>query len=116
MTIAHDVMTPEQRRSVALEYFTRLDARDFDALARLFAGDAQLCLPGQGAARGIDAVTAALPDAAPAEAMHESAYFTFVAAEDTLVVEGTTSTGGRFCAVFEVRDFLIERLFVYTGG
>jgi hypothetical protein len=48
--------------------------------------------------------------------MYESAYFNFAAAEDTLVVEGAISAGGRFCAVFEVRDFLIERLFVYTGG
>jgi ketosteroid isomerase-like protein len=112
MTIARDVMTAEQRRSVALECFLLLERGERDELLKLFAGDAQVCVPGRGPARGAAAVGDALETLVGAA--YETAYFNFVAADDALVVEGATAAGARFCTVFEIRDFLIERMFAYA--
>ena len=62
-----------------------------------------------------------------AEIKHDYAYFNFVCEGDMLVVEGTSSGSthsgaewragvthaGRWCDVFEIRDFKIQRLFIY---
>jgi hypothetical protein len=58
---------------------------------------------------------------------HDYAYFNYIINGDQVVVEGTSSGmtadgvewragvthAGRWCDVFEIRDFKIQRLFIY---
>ena len=127
MTVTHDVMTDEQRRSVALEYIKRTD-RGEDVLP-LFAGDAQVFFPKWGLATGREEYERLFADAGAllSGIRHDYAYFNYVVQGDTVVVEGTSSgttaggaewragdgAAGRWCEVFEIRDFLIHRCFVY---
>jgi hypothetical protein len=120
-------MTDEQRKAVALAYFTRMDSgRDF---VKLFADNAYVCFPKHKPAHGIKHIQDLFSDIAVriARMAHHAPYFNWVVAGDVVVVEGFTSgvlvdgtswqgaydLGGRFCNVFEIRDGLIQRLNVY---
>jgi ketosteroid isomerase-like protein len=129
MAIATQTMTDDQRKSVVLEYFRRLD-RGADVLD-LFDEHAEVYFPKWGVARGVKQ----LPDlyrglGTMFKAMsHWPAYLNVVVDGDMVAVEGlsagVTSDGkawrpddadgyaGRWCEVFEVRNFLIERCSVY---
>lgn len=127
MTLTRETMTDAQRKSVALEYFERLDRSEdfFD----LFADDAQVFLPKWGIANGREEFEKLFGDLASmiSEVTHDYAYFNHVVQGDMVVVEGTsfgtTADGtewragvthaGRWCDVFEIRDFLIQCCFVY---
>ncbi len=127
MSITTQQMTNEQRRSVALEYLKRLDRGDdiFD----LFADDAQVYFPKWGVATGRTEYEKLFADLGSllSGIKHDYAYFNYVVAGDTVVVEGTSSGttadgtewragvshAGRWCDVFEIRDFLIQRCFIY---
>lgn len=121
-------MTYEQIKSVALDYLKRLDRGE--DIFELFAPDAQAFVPKWGIATGVaeirDAFT--MMGGKIASIRHDYAYFNFIHAGDALVVEGTTSGRtadgaswqaagtnhqGRWCAVFEIRDDHIHRLFIY---
>jgi ketosteroid isomerase-like protein len=120
-------MTDEQRKSVALEYFRRLD-RGEDFL-ELFADDAQVYFPKWGVANGRAEMERLFTElgALFTEIEHVSEYFNYVIQGDMVVVEGTTfgvaadgtpwragvSHAGRWCDVFEIRDFKIQRCFIY---
>lgn len=122
-----DPMHREQRKAVVLEYFRRLDAGG-DLLA-LFAEDATARFPKWGIARGRAAIGQMFRDVGGliSEIHHHHEQFNVVLEQDMVVVEGTshgvTADGtpwragdthaGRWCDVFEVRDFAIQRCFVY---
>lgn len=127
MAVATHTMTDEQRKSVALEYLKRLDlGKDiFD----LFDDDAYVYFPKWGLAKGIDQIKQMFTDLLGIlkEIEHHNEYFNYAVQGDVVVVEGSshgvTADGvewragvthaGRWCDVFEIRDFKIHRLFVY---
>ena len=122
MAIVQQNMTEEQRKSVALEYLKRLDRGEhfFD----LFAEDAQLFFPKWGLANGLAEIEKLFSDVATIlkAIRHDYAYLNYIVQGDLVVVEGTSSgtlsngsqwQGGRWCDVFEIRDFKIQRLFIY---
>lgn len=121
-------MTDQQRKSLVLEYFRRLDSGgDF---LELFADDARVFYPKWGVATGVEEIGQLFADVAEVvNAMqHDYEYFNYVVDGTTVVVEGTstgetadgtpwrpdgTPGGGRWCDVFEVDDGEITRLFIY---
>jgi ketosteroid isomerase-like protein len=127
MAVATKTMTDEQRRSLALEYLKRLDRGEdfFD----LFADDVQMYFPKYGVVDGVDEVRKLFASTAKiiAKIKHDYAHFNYIVQGDMVVVEGTsagaTTNGrewragvthaGRWCDVFEIRDFKIQRLFIY---
>jgi ketosteroid isomerase-like protein len=127
MTVTTQTMTREQRKSVALEYFKRLD-RGGDLL-ELFAEDADAYFPKWGVARGKDEIARMFGDVAKlfSEINHHPEYLKFIVEDDMVVVEGITSGmaadgvpwragvthAGRWCDVFEIRDSKIQRCFIY---
>jgi ketosteroid isomerase-like protein len=127
MSVTQQTMTEEQRKSVALEYLKRLDqGKDF---FELFSEDAQVYFPKWGLANGLEEVRQMFSDLGSIlkSIRHDYAYFNYISQGDLLVVEGTsygvTADGtewragvthsGRWCDVFEIRDFQIQRLFIY---
>lgn len=127
MTLTQQVMTDEQRKSVALEYLKRLDRGEniFD----LFADDAQVFFPKWGLANGREEFERLFHDLASIlkSIRHDYAYFNYIIQGDHVVVEGTSSgrtaedtewragvtDAGCWCDVFEIRDFKIQRVFIY---
>lgn len=127
MTVTQQTMTEEQRKSVALEYLKRLDHGEgfFD----LFADDAQVYFPKWGLANGRAEYERLFADLASIlkSIRHDYAYFNYIIQGDHVVVEGTSygitaddtewragvTHAGRWCDVFEVRDFKIQRVFIY---
>lgn len=125
-SIAPD-MTTEQRKAVALEYLKRLDrGQDF---FELFDENVQFYFPKVGLSDGIDALRDGFAKVGSLlkGIKHDYAYFNYVVAGDTVVIEGTSSGqaadgtefragvthAGRWCDVFEIRGGKIHRLFVY---
>jgi hypothetical protein len=120
-------MTREQMRSVVVEYFKRFD-RGGDVLA-LFAEDADVYFPKWGVARGREEIGRCFGDVAQlfTEILHHPEYLKMVIEGDVVVVEGITSGvaadgtewragvthAGRFVDWFEIRDFQIQRCFIY---
>ena len=120
-------MSDEQRKAVALEYLLRLD-RGGDFLS-LFDDNARVYFPKWGIAQGRDAYERLFSDLMGIikAVNHDYAYFNYVVQGDLVVVEGTSSGttakekpwragvthAGRWCDVFEIRDFKIHRLFIY---
>lgn len=120
-------MTDEQRKSVALEYFKRLDTGgDF---FELFADDARVYFPKWGVASGRTEIEKLFGDVGStlSSIEHHYEYFNYVINDDVVVVEGTShgstadgiewrggvTQAGRFCDVFEIRNGKIQRLFIY---
>ena len=123
-----DPMTDEQRQSVVLAYFRRLDAGK--AFIDLFTEDARVFYPKWGVATGHEEIEQLFSDVdGTVNAMaHDYEYFNYITNGPTVVVEGTSSGetadgmtwrpdgtpgGGRWCDVFEVTDGQIRRLFIY---
>ena len=120
-------MTDEQRKSVALEYFKRLDSGG--DLLELFAEDARVYFPKWGVANGRAEIDKLFQDVGStlSSIKHHYEYFNYMIKDDVIVVEGTShgttaedvewrggvTHAGRFCDVFEIRDFKIQRLFIY---
>jgi ketosteroid isomerase-like protein len=127
MAVTTQTMTDEQRKSVALEYLKRLDRGE--AFLDLFAQDAQVYFPKWGLANGMEEVQKLFTDLGSilSGIRHDYAYFNYICQGDLVVVEGTsygtTANGtewragvthaGRWCDVFEIRDFKIQRVFIY---
>ncbi len=101
MALTTQTMTDEQRKSVAVEYLKAFDnggvTSTGGSILDLFADDAQV-------------------------------YFNWVISGDTVVCEGTSHgehrdgpwragvpewAAGRWCDVFEIRDWKIQRCFIY---
>ena len=133
MAIASQTMTDEQRKSVALEYLKAFDKAGVTSagasILDLFADDAQLFFPKWGVATGKDEIGRLFTDVGGtiSAITHDYATFNWVmTGTDTFACEGTSygehrdggwragmTHAGRWCDVFEVRDFLIQRCFVY---
>jgi hypothetical protein len=133
MALTRTTMTDEQRKSVALEYLKAFDhggvTSEGGTLIDLFAPDAQVHFPKWGLADGRNAIAQLFGDVGATIASIKHAYADFdwiMTGSDLFAVEGTSigehrdgpwragvTHSGRWCDVFEVRDFLIQRCFIY---
>ena len=135
MAVAVQTMTDEQRKSVALEYLKAFDNGGITStgasILELFATDAQVYFPKWGVATGkaqIGEMFGAVGGRLKA-IRHDYANFNWIfSGGDTIVAEGTSYGehndgpwragvpewgAGRWCDVFEIRDFKIQRCFIY---
>jgi hypothetical protein len=133
MAVAKQTMTDEQRKSVAIEYLKAFDnggtTSTGGSILDLFADDAQAYFPKWGLANGKEEVGRLFGDvgATITQIRHNYADFNWImTGGDTFSCEGTSfgehrdgqwragvTHSGRWCDVFEVRDFLIQRCFIY---
>jgi ketosteroid isomerase-like protein len=120
-------MNDEQRKAIALAYFKRMDRGD--NVLDLFDEHAEVYFPKWGIARGREQIATLFGDLMGiiAEIAHDVTYANVVQQGDTVVVEAAsrgklkngvswragTSHAGRWCDVFEIRDFRIQRCFIY---
>ncbi len=127
--VTTQTMTAEQRKSVALEYLKLLDAGKFGPMFDLFADDATVYFPKWGIASGKDQITQMFTDLGSilASIKHDYAHFNYIFHGDYVVVEGTsfgttsdgvtwkagTTHAGFWADVFEIRDFKIQRVYIY---
>lgn len=135
MCIARQTMTDDQRKSVVIEYLKAFDrggtTSNGGKLLDLFASDAQVYFPKWGIATGTEQIAKLFSDvgATIKSIRHHYADFNWVLSGcDVVVCEGTSHGvhrdgawradapewgAGRWCDVFEIRDFLIQRCFIY---
>ncbi|MBO0681592.1 MAG: nuclear transport factor 2 family protein [Candidatus Dormibacteraeota bacterium] len=135
MGLTRQTMTDEQRKSVALEYLKAFDhggvTSDGRSILDLFASDAEVYFPKWGLASGRDEIGQMFTEVGSTlkSIQHHYSHFNWVfSGGDTLVCEGTSHgehrdgpwragdpewSAGRWCDVFEVRDWLIQRCFIY---
>jgi hypothetical protein len=134
MAVCTQTMTDEQRKSVALEYLKAFDKAGVTStggsILDLFATDAQVYFPKWGLADGTAEIGRLFTDvgATIKSIVHDYSHFNWIISGDMVVCEGTShgehrdgpwragapETGaGRWCDVFEIRDFLIQRCFIY---
>jgi hypothetical protein len=133
MAISRHPMTDEQRKSVALEYLKAFDNKGVTStggsILDLFAEDAQVFFPKWGLATGKAHIGMLFTDFGSLleSVLHDYASFKWImTGTDIFACEGTSSGvhrdgawragvthAGRWCDVFEVRDFLIQRCFIY---
>lgn len=135
MALTTQTMTDEQRKSVALEYLKAFDnggvTSTGGSLLDLFAHDAQVYFPKWGLATGEEEITRLFGEvgATITSIVHHYSHFNWVfSGSDTVVVEGTSHGehrdgpwraglpehgAGRWCDVFEIRDWKIQRCFIY---
>ena len=135
MTIARGTMTDEQRKSVALEYLMAFDhggrTSSGGSILDLFASDAQVYFPKWGLANGREEIGRMFGDVGAtlkSITHHYSSFNWIFSGGDVVVCEGTSHGehmdgpwragvpewgAGRWCDVFEIRDWLITRCFIY---
>ena len=135
MALTRETMTDEQRKSVALEYLKAFDrggqTSDGSSILDLFADDAQVYFPKWGLATGKDEIGTLFADVGGTleSILHHYAQFNWVfSGSDVIVCEGTSEGthhdgpwragapewgAGRWCDVFEIRDWKIQRCFIY---
>ena len=135
MALTRQTMTDEQRKSVALEYLTAYDnggvTSTGGSILDLFASDAQVYFPKWGLANGKDEIGKLFGEVVSRgkSIRHDYAGFNWIfTGTDLFACEGTSHGehadgpwragvpewgAGRWCDVFEVRDFLIQRCFIY---
>ena len=135
MAIAQQTMSDEQRKSVALEYLKAFDnggvTSTGDSILSLFATDAQVMFPKWGVATGRDEIGQMFGDVGGTikQIVHHYSNFNWImTGTDMFACEGTSHGeheagpwragvpewgAGRWCDVFEVRDFQIQRCFIY---
>jgi ketosteroid isomerase-like protein len=133
VAVASQTMTDEQRKSVALEYLKAFDNGGVTStgagILDLFADDAQVYFAKWGLANGKEQIGQMFTDVgATLESIrHDYATLNWImTGTDVFACEGTSygahrdgpwragvTHAGRWCDVFEVRDFLIQRVFIY---
>ena len=135
MAVSRQAMTDEQRKSVALEYLKAFDNKGVTSnggsILDLFADDAQVYFPKWGIASGKDQIGKLFGDVGGTikSIEHHYSHFNWIFSGSDLVVCEGTSHGehkdgrwragvpehgaGRWCDVFEIRDFKIQRVFIY---
>jgi hypothetical protein len=135
MAVSTQTMTDEQRKSVAIEYLKAFDNAGVtstgDSILDLFAEDAQVYFPKWGIANGKEQIGQLFGDVGGTlkSIRHDYASFNWVfSGSDVVVAEGTSYgehrdgtwragvpywAAGRWCDVFEIRDFKIQRCFIY---
>jgi len=128
-------MTDDERKAIALGYLRAVDNKGVTesggSILDLFADDAVVYYPKWGIARGKQEIVRMLMDVtAPLQSVnhhHDEVNWIF-SGGDTVVCEGVSHgvhrdgpwqadsppwASGRYCDVFEIRDGLIHRCFVY---
>ena len=136
MALTTQTMTDEQRKSVALEYLKAFDnggvTSTGDSILSLFADDAQVYFPKWGLANGKEQIgqmfgdvgghdqvasctttptsTGCSPDRTPSCARAPATASTRTDPGGPARPEWAA---GRWCDVFEIRDWLIQRCFIY---
>jgi len=135
MAITRETMTDEQRKSVALEYLKAFDnggvTSTGGSILDLFAEDAQVYFPKWGLATGKQQIGKLFSDVGSTikRIEHHYSHLNWIFSGSDLVVCEGTSHGehrdgpwragvpewgaGRWCDVFEIRDWLIHRVFIY---
>src|SRR5688500_5724294 len=133
MAISRQAMTDEQRKSVALEYLKAFDNKGVTSsggsILDLFADDAQVYFPKWGLATGKRQIGQLFTDFGGGirHILHDYATFNWImTGTDMFAVEGTSagehaegacragvSPAGRRWDGFQVRDFLVQRCFIY---
>jgi hypothetical protein len=135
MAVTRETMTDEQRKSVALEYLKAFDnggvTSSGGSILDLFAEDARVMFPQWGIGEGKDEVGRLFGDVGRTlkGIKHHYEEFTWIFSGSDLVACEGTSHGehddgpwragtpewgaGRWCDVFEIRGFLIQRAFIY---
>jgi hypothetical protein len=133
MAISRETMTDDQRKSVALEYLKAFDnggvTSTGGSILDLFADDAQVYFAKWGLANGKEQIGQLFGDVGGTigAIRHDYSHFNWImGGGDTFACEGTSygehrdgpwragvTHAGRWCDVFEVRDFLIQRCFIY---
>ena len=135
MALSHETMTDEQRKSVALEYLKAFDNGGVTStggnILDLLAEDAQVYFPKWGLATGKGEIGKLFGDVGGTikSITHHYSHFNWIFSGGDLVVAEGTSHGehqdgpwragipewgaGRWCDVFEIRDWLIQRCFIY---
>ncbi|MCP9946618.1 nuclear transport factor 2 family protein [Streptomyces somaliensis] len=135
MAVAPVPMTDEQRKAVVTAYFKAFDnggvGADGTPVLDFFAEDADFFFPKWGLARGKAEIARMFGDLGGTVKSIEHHVWSFnwiTTGTDLLAVEGTTHGehrdgswrvgtpewgAGRWCGVFEVRDFLVQRAFIY---
>jgi hypothetical protein len=134
VVVSTQAMTDEQRKSVALEYLKGFDNGGITStgagILDLFAPDAQVYFPKWGLANGKDEIGRLFTEVGGTikAITHHYSHFNWIISGDLVVAEGTShgehrdgpwragspeSGAGRWCDVFEIRDFLIQRCFIY---
>jgi ketosteroid isomerase-like protein len=133
VAIARETMTDEQRKSVALEYLKAFDnggvTSTGESILELFAPDAQVYFAKWGLAEGREQIGEMFGAVGSTLKFikHDYASFNWImSGTDLFACEGTSfgehqdggwragvTHAGRWCDVFEVRDFQIHRCFIY---
>ena len=135
MALTRQTMTDEQRKSVAIEYLKAFDnggkTSDGGSILDLFAEDAQVYFPKWGVAKGRGEIGRLFSDVGAtlkSITHHYSGLNWIDSGAGILVCEGTSHGehvdgpwragepewgAGRWCDVFEIRDGLIQRCFIY---
>jgi ketosteroid isomerase-like protein len=135
MPLSNQTMTDEQRKLVVLEYLKAIDnggvTSTGGSMLDLFADDAQVFFPKWGIASGKERIGQLFGDLGSSfkSIEHHYAEFNWIfSGGDVLVCEGTSHGvhrdgpwragvpewgAGRWCDVFEVRDWKIQRCFIY---
>jgi hypothetical protein len=133
VALSTQTMSDEQRKSVALEYLKAFDNAGVTStggsILDLFAEDAQLYFPKWGLATGKEQIAQVFTDvgATIKSIRHDYSHFNWImTGTDVFACEGTSygehrdgpwragvAHAGRWCDVFEIRDFLIQRCFIY---
>ena len=134
MALSHDVMTDEQRKSVALEYLKAFDnggvTSTGGSILDLFAEDAQVYFPKWGLATGKAEIGKLFGDvggrssrsltttristgSSPAATCLSSRARATASIRTVRGARESRMGAGRWCDVFEIRDWLIQRCFIY---
>lgn len=130
-----DATAGERRKAVVIGYLKAFDnggtGADGRGVLDFFAEDAHFFFPKWGLAKGKAEISRLFGDLGPtvkAISHHFESFNWFQDGSDVIVAEGTTHgehrdgpwrvgvpewAAGRFCGVFEIRDGLIQRCFIY---
>jgi len=129
MTLSHDTMTDDQRRTLIVDYFNTFDAGG-DVL-QYFHPDARVWFPKWGLAVGVEQIEKMFADLGGAMRRidHHVTELTYIFTGGGLcAVEGVTHGehrdgswragepqwgAGRWCDVFEINDWKIQRCYIY---
>lgn len=136
MTLTTAAMTDEQRKSVILEFLKAMDRQGVTStggsILDLLADDAQVYFPKYGFAYGKERIGQMFADLGTTvkSINHHYADFNWIfSGSDVIAVEGTSHgehndgpwgaagspewNSGRWCDIFEIRDGVIQRVFIY---
>jgi ketosteroid isomerase-like protein len=135
MDITRQTMTDEDRKSLVVQYLKAFDragvTEDGGSILDLFADDARVYFPKWGVATGREQIGQMFGDVGSTLKAIEHHYELFnwvFTGGDVLAVEGTSHGehqdgpwragepehgAGRWCDVFEIRDWKIQRCFIY---